>query len=105
MLINRLLNADVSDHARKQLFSAKLTALCKDGGTRPIAVGSVFRRLASNVGCATATSALARQPSPTQIGVDIHGASEAAVHAIRRYVMDHMESDQSRQIDLLLNSM
>ena len=84
-LVNRLLNADVSDHARKLLFSAKLTAIHKkDSVIRPIAVGNVFRHLASMVDCAAVTPSQARQPSPTQIGVGIQGASESAVYAIRR---------------------
>ena len=102
-LVNRLLNEDVSVLARKLLFSANLTALReKDGGTRPITVGTVFRRLASKVGCADIAPSLARRLSPTQIGVGIHGASEAAVHAIRRYVIDHIESDKSRQNRLIV---
>ena len=101
-LVNRLLNADVSDHARKLLFSANLTDLRKDGRIRPIAVGNAFRRLASKVGCAAVTPSLARQLSPSQIGVGIQGACEAAVHAIRRYVIDHTESGQSHQNRLIV---
>ena len=45
-------------------------------------------------GCAAVTRSHARQLSLTQIGVGIKGACEAAVHAIRRHVMDHIESGQ-----------
>ena len=80
---------------RKLLSSAHLTAhRKKNGEIRPIAVGNVFRRLASKVGYATVAPSLDRQLS-TQIGVGIKGAIVAAVHAIRRYVMDHIESGQS----------
>ena len=49
-LVNRIPNADVSDHARKLLFSANLTALRrKDGGIRPIAVCNVHRRHATRL--------------------------------------------------------
>ena len=47
-LTNKILRGDVSDYAVKLLFSSNLTALrIKDGGVRPIAVGNVFRRLAT----------------------------------------------------------
>ena len=101
-LVNRLLNVDVSDNARKLLFSGNLTALRKkDGGIRPIAVGNVLGRLASTVSCAAVTPSLARQLSPMQIGVGSQGACEAAVHAIRRYVIYHTESGQSHQNRLI----
>ena len=97
-LLCRILNADVSDHAIELLFSTNPTALRKeDEGIRPIAVGNVFRRLASKVGCAASTPSLALQLSPTLTGVGIQGASEAAIHVIRRYVIDHSESGQSHQ--------
>ena len=55
-LAYRLLSADLSDHDRKLLFSANVTAIRKkDGGIRPIAVGNLLRRLASNVDCAAVT--------------------------------------------------
>ena len=92
-LVNRLLNADVPDNTRKLLFSANLTALRnKDGGIIPIAVGNVFRCLHSKVGCAAVTPSLARQLSPTQIGIGVHGACEAAVYTIRRHVINHNEN-------------
>ena len=96
--VNRILNADLSDHSRKLQLSANLTApRRKDGGYRSIAVGNVTRRLASKVGCAAVMPSLARQLSPTQIGVDIKGACEAAVHAICLCVVDHIESGQSHE--------
>ena len=101
-LLNRLLNADVPDHARILLSSSHHTALRKkDGGIRPIAVGNGFRHLASKVGYATVTPSLARQLSPTQIGVGIQGACEAAVPSIHRYVIDHIASGQSHQNRLI----
>ena len=81
-LVDRLLGADLSDHAREILSSANLTALRKkDGGIRPIAVGNIFRHLASKVGCAAVTPSLARQLSSTQIGGGIKGTCETAVYA------------------------
>ena len=77
-------------------FSTNLTAhRKKDGGIRPISTGNVFRHSASKDGCAAVTSLLARQRSLTQIGVGIQSACEAAVHAIRRYAIDHIASGQS----------
>ena len=69
---------------------------------RPIAAGNVFHRLASKVGCAAVTPSLTRQLSPTQIDVGINCACEAAVHAIRRYAIDHTESGQSHKSRLIV---
>ena len=55
-LVNRLFNANVSDHAGKLLLSERFTTLrIKDGGIRSNAVGDVFRCLASKVDCAAVT--------------------------------------------------
>ena len=89
--VNRLLNVDLSDHARKMSSSAKLSAFRKDGGIGSIAVGNAQRRFAA------VKPSLARQLSHTEICVGIHGACEADAHAIRRYVMDNIELDQSHQ--------
>ena len=51
VVANRLFNTDLSDHARNLLFSVNLTALHKDEGIRPIAVGNIFCSLASKVDC------------------------------------------------------
>ena len=62
----------------------------------------MLHHLASKVGCAAVSPSLARQLSPTQIGVGSQCACDAAVHAIRRYLIDHAESGQSHQNRLIV---
>lgn len=50
--VNFVLAGKVLDVARPLFFGASLLALNKiDGGVRPIAIGSTFRRLVAKVGC------------------------------------------------------
>ena len=98
-LVNRLLNADVSDHARNLLFSVNPPTHRKDGGIRLIDISNDF---ATKVGSKAVTPSLARQLSPTQICVDIQGTCEAAVNAIRRYVIHHIQSGQSQKNSIIV---
>jgi hypothetical protein len=65
-------------------------ALCalnkKDGGIRPIAVGSTLRRLIAKAACKAVTAKMAEQFLPVQIGFGIPRATEAAAHAARAFV-------------------
>jgi hypothetical protein len=65
-------------------------ALCalnkKDGGIRPIAVGSTIRRLIAKAACKAVTAKMAAQFLPVQIGFGIPRATEAAAHAARAFV-------------------
>ena len=60
----------------------------KDGGIRPIAVGSTIRKLSVKVGSRPVVRALGEQLRPVQFGVSTSGGCEAAAHAARRYVRD-----------------
>ena len=73
------------------LAGAPLTALRKEkGGFRPIAVGDVFRRLASRLCCAAAKSRLPDLLLPYgQVGVGVKGGLEAASHSVRAAIHDH----------------
>ena len=85
--INLLLSGRCPDNVRPFLFGGNLTALTKkDGGVRPIAVGCVFRRLASKCANLFASSAVADYLAPRQLGVGIRGGAEAAAHAARKFV-------------------
>ena len=100
-LVNRLLAADISDFARRLLFSANLTALRKkDGGIRPIAVGNVFRRIASNVACRSVTKRLANELAPIQLGVGIRNGCESAVHAARTFIQRPSTSQIMIKLDM-----
>lgn len=86
-LCRRFAHGDLPLPARDMFFSASLTALKKkDGGIRPIAVGNVFRRLASKLVCRPAVRRLADELRPIQLGVGIAGGCESAAHAVRQYV-------------------
>ena len=56
-----------------------------DGGVRPIAVGSFYRRLAGKMAARHASSLLSSELSPVQLGVGTRGGCEALVHAFRQY--------------------
>ena len=64
-LVNLVLSGEVPHPARGALFGAALTALRKpDGGVRPIAVGSIYRRLATKVALKSIRTELGEQLRP-----------------------------------------
>ena len=86
-LSNLLLRGNIPIFARDAMFGASLCALNKKaGGIRPIAVGSVYRRLASKIAAGHAARALASDFAPVQLGVGIKNGCEAAVHATRSFL-------------------
>ena len=86
-LCSKLLLGQIPQHTRDLLFAANLTALRKkDVGIRPIAVGNVFRRLASKIAAKRVIPELRRQLPPVQLGVGVSGGCEAAAHAFRAFV-------------------
>ena len=89
-LVNAAIAGDIPDHARQAFFSANLIALKKkDGGVRPIAIGSIYRRLASKVLAQRMSAALAPELQPVQLGVGVRMGCEAAVHAVREFTDMH----------------
>ncbi|XP_029656934.1 uncharacterized protein LOC115230976 [Octopus sinensis] len=81
-----MLSGTLPETIRHVMFSAKLIAFDKKGGgVRPIAVGLVFRRLASKLVCRAILPTLITQLQPAQIGVGSPGGCEAAVHAVRTF--------------------
>ena len=98
-LTNKIMRGDVPDYAVKLLFSSNLTALKKkDGGIRPIAVGNVFRRLAAKVGCYAVSRAVSHELLPIQLGVSMKGGAEAAVHAVRTFITNNIDSNDHKVI-------
>ena len=66
------------------IYGAALCALSKkDGGLRPIAVGSTYRRLAAKLACKYVSDETGDYLRPTQIGFNTKGGCEAGVHATR----------------------
>lgn len=90
-LCNVAIAGDIPEHARQAFFGASLIAIRKkDGGVRPIAVGSIYRRLASKILAKRMSTALATELQPVQLGVGVRTGCEAAVHAVREYIDTHI---------------
>ena len=88
-LVNVMLRGEVPQFAVPVLYGANECAIRKkDGGIRPIAVGSSLRRLAVKVGSRPIVQALGEELRPVQLGVSTRGGCEAAAHAARRYARD-----------------
>ena len=89
--ITKLANLIIKGCARdfqETIFGATLVASKKpERGVRPIAVGSVYRRLTGRFGARQGTFRLAEHLSPIQVGVGVGQGCEAGVHALRQYVM------------------
>lgn len=92
--VNLLLAGTCPDDISPLMFGGNLTALSKkDGGIRPIAVGSVLRRVAAKCAAKSALTQLSGLLAPRQLGVGVRGGAEAAVHAARRFA-GRMDVDQ-----------
>ena len=94
-LVSLLMEGSLNDFARDLLLASSLTALRKkDGGLRPIAVGNVFRRIASKIASRIVSRRLAQELRPVQLGVGVRGGAEAACHAVREYMQQHVDDDR-----------
>ncbi|GJW48455.1 reverse transcriptase domain-containing protein [Tanacetum coccineum] len=71
------------------IASAPLTPLVKPGGgIRPIAVGTIWRRLVSKVSATMIGHSLDGYLDGLQFGVGVPGGGEAIIHAVNRLVED-----------------
>ena len=85
-LVNLILAGNVPSIACGALYGASLCALTKkDGGIRPIAVGSTFRRLSAKLAANYGSAFLSGTLRPKQLGVGTPGGCEAIVHAAREF--------------------
>ena len=85
-LSNLMLSGGIPDFACEALFGASLCALAKpDGGVRPIAIGSVYRRVTAKAAAKHATALTLDVLKPRQLGVGVPGGCEAAIHASREF--------------------
>ena len=92
--VNLLLRGICPAKIRTLIFGGKLLALNKkDGGLRPIAMGYYWRRLAAKCVNSYALEKLSGHFGHTQLGVEVPGGCEAAIHAARRFVSS-MSRDQ-----------
>ena len=92
-LCNAVIAGELPAHVTQAFFGASLTAIRKkDGGIRLVAVGSIYRRLASKIMAKRMASALALELQPAQLVVGVRMGCEAAVHAVRDYTDAHTGS-------------
>ncbi|KAI5642477.1 reverse transcriptase (RNA-dependent DNA polymerase) domain-containing protein [Phthorimaea operculella] len=88
-LCNFLLSGRLNVEVCPFLYGAALCALSKkDGGVRPIAIGSTIRRLTTKLGCRAVKEDMSTYLRPRQLGFGTKLGCEAAIHAIRAFVMD-----------------
>ena len=98
-LANVLLCGGVPDFACGALFGASLCALSKrDGGVRPIAVGSVLRRLTAKIASKHAVEIMADTFKPVQLGVGVPGGCEAAIHSARDFIQSSQTTHEQQII-------
>ncbi len=90
-----MLSGKVNTTIVKILYGANLCALNKkDGGIRPIAVGSTLRRIASKIACKSVQDEVSSYFNPIQLGYGTKGGCEAATHAARTYITNQLTSDK-----------
>lgn len=94
-LCNFLLRGMLNLEVRPFLYGATLCALSKkDGGIRPIAVGSVFRRLTAKLCCRAVRDVMADYLQPHQVGFGTALGCEAAIHSTRSFAVRHEASNK-----------
>ncbi|XP_048488762.1 uncharacterized protein LOC125491265 [Plutella xylostella] len=99
-LINLMLAGKVNTLIAPLMYGARICALNKkDGGIRPIAVGSTLRRIASKVCCRQILPKLSTYLQPLQLGFGSKGGCEAAVHALRTYI-EHDGGEVVLKVDI-----
>lgn len=98
---NGLLNGNVPSFVTPILYGASLCALNKkDNSLRPIAIGSVLRRMVSKIACARVYDKLGSCLRPKQVGFGTRGGAEAGAHAARRYINhEHLSTKVMLKID------
>ena len=98
-LTNLALSGGIPEFAVQTFFGAALIALRKKcGGLRPIAIGSVYRRIAAKVAAAAVSAQVGAELRPVQLGVAAANGCEAAVHAVRSFVADAGADDTASAI-------
>lgn len=115
-LCNFLLAGKLIEDIRPLFFGASLCALTKkDGGLRPIAIGSTLRRLTAKIACFKVKDDLANYFMPHQLGFGVKLGGEAAIHSSRSFLMnpeninkvflkiDYMNAFNSIERDIMLS--
>lgn len=93
-LRNFLLIGQLNLEVCPYLYGASLCALTKkEGGVRPIAVGSTYRRLVAKLGCRAVRERISLYLQPHQLGFGTQRGCEAAIHATRSFAADQDNTD------------
>ena len=88
-LIDKILKGEVPNSITPVLFGANLTALRKNnGGNRPIASGSVIRRLCGKIISRRLQVGLGEPFRPIPLGHGTPGGCKIAVHAARAFLAE-----------------
>ena len=94
------LSGDVPNEIRPVFCGASLCALNKKGGgKRPIAVGCTLRRLVTKIAVQRVAAQIITSLSPKNLGFRVPKRAEAAVHAVRRYLLDLNQGDAVIKLD------
>ncbi|XP_049875922.1 uncharacterized protein LOC126373729 [Pectinophora gossypiella] len=100
-LCNFLLKGTLHPEVCPYLYGGSLCALTKkDGGVRPIAVGSTFRRLVAKVGCHAVRDGISDYLQPHQVGFGTKLGCEAAIHATRVFAAREGDDNVIIKVDL-----
>ncbi len=99
-LVNLMLRGECPEFARGALFGCTLVALPKkDAGVRPIAIGTVWRRIAGKVACNFVTGRVAARLAPKQLGVGVSNGLEACIHTTRAFLENRKHDQLVAKID------
>ncbi|GJV30569.1 putative reverse transcriptase domain-containing protein [Tanacetum coccineum] len=95
VVANLLLEGRCPKVLEEFVASAPLTSLFKlDNGTRPIAVGAIWRRLASKVAMRGVRKEMSKYLGDFQLGVGVPNGAEAMLHGANRF-LNKFHSDGS----------
>ena len=79
----------IPEHLRPYFFGARLIPIAKkDGGIRPIAIGTIFHNLISSAIMCNLKEKLPGTFSPVQFGMGMPGGAENIVHDIRNLLSE-----------------
>lgn len=93
LLTNLMFSGKVLSSICRIIYGARLCALTKkDGGIRPIAIGSTFRRITAKIACDGVREEIGSYLRPKQVGVNTKGGCEAAVHVCRSFIRRNKKS-------------
>ncbi len=86
-LVQAICNATIPEAAKPYLLASNLIALRNGASVRPIAVGSIFYRLAAVFILERNMEAILDKLSPIQQGVGVRNGVENVVHALKRLLI------------------